>query len=71
MDDDARSVLSEISALLPPRTTVYHSSAAAGAVGQPFVPLVPPHPLVEPVTEPIVLPTAPLPAGWPGSRPAR
>ncbi|WP_225438104.1 hypothetical protein [Candidatus Frankia nodulisporulans] len=65
MDEDTRPVLSEISALLPPRTTVYRSSAAASVMGQPHVPLVPApaHPFVEPVTEPIPLRAAPLPAG--------
>ncbi len=52
MDDDVRALLETISELLPPRTTVYRSSAAASAEG---------YPLVEPVTEPIPLPVA-LPA---------
>ncbi|MCK9895565.1 hypothetical protein [Frankia sp. AgB32] len=52
MDDDVRALLETISELLPPRTTVYRSSAATSAEGCP---------LVEPVTEPIPLPVA-LPA---------
>ncbi|CAO5169266.1 transposase [Frankia sp. AiPs1] len=62
MDDDARSLLSEISALLPPRTTVYRSSAAANAAGQPLAPLTSLTPFVEPTTEPLTLPTPALPA---------
>ncbi|CAJ60653.1 hypothetical protein FRAAL2004 [Frankia alni ACN14a] len=52
MDDDVRAVLEEISELLPPRTTVYRSSAAAPAGDLS---------LAEPVTEPIRLPASPLP----------
>jgi hypothetical protein len=52
MDDDVRAVLEKISELLPPRTTVYRSSAAVSAEG---------HPLIEPATEPIPLPATPLP----------
>ncbi|WP_261556569.1 hypothetical protein [Frankia tisae] len=51
MDDDARAVLEEISELLPPRTTVYRSGAAA-PVGD--------RPVAEPATEPIRLPASPL-----------
>ncbi|WP_243407298.1 hypothetical protein [Frankia canadensis] len=53
MDDDVRAVLENIFELLPPRTTVYRSSAAASGGGRS---------LIEPVTEPIPLPAAPLPA---------
>ncbi|WP_462188092.1 MULTISPECIES: hypothetical protein [unclassified Frankia] len=54
MDDDARAVLDEIFELLPPRTTVYRSSAAAPVAGLSFS---------EPATEPIRLPATPLPTG--------
>ena len=52
MDDDARAVLDEIFELLPPRTTVYRSSAAAPVADLSFP---------EPATEPIRLPASPLP----------